>query len=40
MFIPSFFSVPSMTNLVSTTPIDPVSVAGSGDDRVRRHRDV
>ena len=29
MFIPSFFSVPSMTNLVSTTPIEPVSVEGS-----------
>ena len=29
MFIPSFFSVPSMTNLVMTTPIDPVNVDGS-----------
>ena len=29
MFIPSFFSVPSMTNFVRTTPIDPVSVDGS-----------
>ena len=29
MFIPSFFSVPSITNLIETTPIDPVSVDGS-----------
>ena len=29
MFSPSFFSVPSITNFVSTTPIDPVSVEGS-----------
>ena len=29
MFIPSFFSVPSITNFVSTTPIDPVRVDGS-----------
>jgi hypothetical protein len=28
MFKPSFFSVPSITNLTITTPIDPVSVAG------------
>ena len=27
--VPSFFSVPSITNFVMTTPIDPVSVDGS-----------
>ena len=40
MFSPSFFSVPSMTNFTITTPIEPVSVAGSRDDGVRRHGDV
>jgi len=29
MFMPSFFSVPSITNLSITTPMDPVNVAGS-----------
>ena len=29
MFMPSFLSVPSITNFSMTTPIDPVSVAGS-----------
>ena len=29
MFMPSFLSVPSITNFTITTPIEPVSVAGS-----------
>ena len=29
MFIPSFLSVPSITNFVKTTPIEPVRVDGS-----------
>ena len=29
MLMPSFFSVPSITNFIMTTPIEPVSVAGS-----------
>jgi hypothetical protein len=27
--MPSLFSVPSITNFIITTPMDPVSVAGS-----------